>query len=333
MPGSETRIAIVGAGIGGLTCARRLAQAGVSVQVFDKGRGVGGRMSVRRTENGGVFDHGAQYFTVRDERFREQIQRWLKEGVAAEWTGKIVSLSEGTATDTSADTRRYVGAPGMNAIAKYLAADLKVSLQAKVTNVSRDDKLWRLTMEDGLEAGPFDWLILNAPGPQSSELMREYPSIVGKIRPAVIAPCWAVMVSFGRRLDVEWDGAFVEDSPLSWVARNDSKPGRPSSPECWVLHASAEWSIAHLEQSSQGVADELINAFWRANGLSPEEPTYKSAHRWRFALPTEPLEQTYLLDEELHVGVCGDWCGGPRVEGAYLSGLALAEAVHTRRNS
>ena len=66
-------IAVVGAGMAGVVCARTLVQAGHRVTLFEKSRGLGGRMSTRRTEFGG-FDHGAQYFTVRDARFETALR-------------------------------------------------------------------------------------------------------------------------------------------------------------------------------------------------------------------------------------------------------------------
>ncbi len=80
------KFAIIGAGIAGLACADALSSAGHTAELFDKGRGAGGRMSTRRwqTTIGEVTaDHGAQYFTARDPDFIRLVRDWRDMGIAA----------------------------------------------------------------------------------------------------------------------------------------------------------------------------------------------------------------------------------------------------------
>jgi predicted NAD/FAD-dependent oxidoreductase len=110
--------------------------------------------------------------------------------------------------------------------------------------------------------------------------------------------------------------------------RDGSKPGRPGG-ECWVLHAGPGWSREHLEQDKSFVPAPLLDVFAQVTGVLAK-PVHTVAHRWRYALPEEPLTLPYLHDEALGIAACGDWCGGPRVEGAWLSGVALARALLAR---
>jgi renalase len=142
-----------------------------------------------------------------------------------------------------------------------------------------------------------------------------------------IAGCWALLVQFPARIDVDYDGAFVQDSALSWIARNSSKPGRNPDLETWILHASGDWTQCHLEEPPDAIEERLMDACWDATGVGAMPPSYVIPHRWRYALPTEPLPDRYLFDGDFQIGACGDWCSGPRVEGAFLSGAALAGRV------
>jgi len=136
-----------------------------------------------------------------------------------------------------------------------------------------------------------------------------------------------LLVRFPARIDVNYDGAFVQDSPLSWVARNSSKPGRHPDTETWILHASGDWTQRHLEEPPETIRERLLDAFWDATGVAAVPPGYVVAHRWRYALPTEPLPDRCLFDGVLKIGAFGDWCAGPRIEGAFLSGAAMAGTV------
>lgn len=250
MTSSDQSVAFVGAGIGGLSCARQLHAAGYRVRIFDKARGVGGRTAVRRTEQGAVFDRGAQYFTVRDVAMAEWVEHWKTAGVVAPWEGRVGSLSAGHWTPTKSATTRYVGVPGMSAMAKHLAADLDVVLQALVTKVARDGQGWRLIGEQGVDLGVFDVLILNAPVSQSAALISEYPEFAERIRTAEIAPCWAVMLAFEERLNVPWDAAFVDDSIPKWRTSNSESI---VSAAC-ANHLATPMSLFHRSKDGRGLS-------------------------------------------------------------------------------
>ena len=142
-----------------------------------------------------------------------------------------------------------------------------------------------------------------------------------------MAGCWAVLTAFHQPLGAAFDGGYITDSPLSWAARDSSKPGRDAEPETWTLHASPEWSEENLELEPVQVVQTLLSGFFAAAGIDEAAPRESWAHRWRFALPPEPLEDRFLFDEKLGIGACGDWCAGPRVEGAWLSGRAIAKKI------
>jgi len=319
-------VAVVGAGLSGLTCARELADPALEVRVFDKARGPGGRMSTRRA--GDLrFDHGAQYFTVRDARFATAVDSWRRQGIVAPWTGRIAVVDGGTVSCDTRQVPRYVGVPGMSAVCRHLAQDLHVSYDNRIESLEREGDIWALKGADGVDLGRFDAVVVSAPAPQTAALLRTCaPGLAASAAAVEMAPCWAAMVTFPETLDLGFDGAFVHDSAVSWVARNASKPERPSH-ESWVVHGSSEWSTAHLEMEPDRAAEILVREFGAAVGLGRVGPTHLTAHRWRFALPRSPLPEACLFDENLGLAACGDWCGGPRVEGAFLSGLAAADCI------
>lgn len=344
------RVAMIGAGLGGLVCAEALQQFGWEVQIFEKSRGVGGRMATRRVDGenevgDAAFDHGAQYFTARDDTFRSAVQSWRSLGLCEVWNGRIEAYSHREAAPQDAAARmgslhagskssqgkpkqRWVATPTMTAIAKHLSANLPPIVHERVVSVE-SSAAWTVQTVNG-DYGGFDILLSNAPAPQSAELLEDTP-LAEACRQAKVAPCWALMAAFAAPLPTEYDGLFVNEHPtLAWLARNSSKPQRPSG-ECWVIHANSDWSVTHEWEASETVAATMWSAFAEVvqatTGSPPPPSAHLAAHRWRFALPTEPLEPRCLWDASWQLGACGDWCGGPRVEGAFLSGQALAAAV------
>jgi len=321
------RVAVIGAGISGLTCARTLTDHGVAVTVFEKSRGVGGRMATRRAEGGLTFDHGAQYFTVGDEQFGRHVRSWQQDGLVQLWDGTIRVLRDGCVEPLKTARSRFVGTPGMTAVCKHLAKGLDVHLKCEVAELRRSGGLWCPVDAEGRVLGTYDVLIVSSPSVQSARLLEPDAKLSGLARQVTVQPCWAVMAVFDSRLPTGFDGAFIHDASLSWAARNSSKPARSGAADCWVLHGSPIWSRNHLEATAEEIMDRLLDDFWAVTGQRPVKPRTALAHRWRYALPVEPLENRCLLGASVGLGACGDWCGGPRVEGAFLSGLAAAERV------
>ena len=97
--------------------------------------------------------------------------------------------------------------------------------------------------------------------------------------------------------------------------------------ECWVLHASPEWSRRHLEIEPGQVQETLLADFARVCSPASLHVVQTRAHLWRFALARTPLTEGHLSDPERSVLACGDWAQGSRVEGAFLSGWSAAEAI------
>jgi predicted NAD/FAD-dependent oxidoreductase len=318
-------VAIVGAGMAGVTAGRLLAERGYPVTIFDKGRGVGGRMSTRR-EGECAFDHGCQFFTVRDERFKLYVEAWQEQGLVSPWRHRMATCDRGDIAVLQDDTVRYVGVPGMNAMVKGMASGLNVQLATRITALRPGDEGWRLVSESGELPDAYDLAIVTAPPDQAAPLLAASPRLQAQAASVRMQPCWAVMAMFEFELDAPFEAAFVKNSPLAWVANGGSKPGRAAH-EAWVLHASPVWSREHVEDPAERVRDALLAAFYEALGIKDVQPSVALAHRWRYAAPENALNTGFLWDEEQGLGAAGDWCLNARVENAFISGLTLAERI------
>lgn len=347
---SVGRVAVVGAGVAGLACARTLLDHGVETVVFDKGRVPGGRLASHRTP-GLEADVGAPYFTVRDERFERFVRSWVDDGVIAPWSGRIRALANGNSTLLETPPmERFVGTPSMSAIARHLGQDVPVRTSHRVDRIERRAARYALsgTTTPGATLGPraeesqvplddfgeFDVLVVCLPSNQVVPLVRDVsPALAGAAARVPSEPC--VTLAFAPDSEVleelGFDGLFVgregdADRVLTWVARESSKPQRRPG-RAWILHAAAEWSRAHLREPSEKLEEALLAELSRLLKVPRFRANETVLRRWAFARSGPRETDSSLFDDDLRIGVGGDWSEGGRVEGAFLSGIALAGRV------
>ncbi|MGB5414453.1 MAG: FAD-dependent oxidoreductase, partial [Polyangiales bacterium] len=269
-----------------------------------------------------------QYFTVRSPELTSRVQRWTTDGVVAPWHARIVALGPDGIDESSRQTQRVVGTPGMNAICRRLAASLDTRFGVQISAIERVRDGWAVLDQAGATLGTYQVVLCTAPAPQTEKLLRGVaPAIAERAATVRMQPCWSVLIAFTDPVRVDFDGAFVNSGPLSWVARTSAKPARETSPDRWVLHAGPSWSAEHLEDDADRVIEALVPAFFDAIGAPSSKPGWSKGHRWRYALAENPLEDGCIYDASLGIGACGDWANGNRIEGAFLSGLRLAEEV------
>ncbi len=319
------RVAVVGAGLSGAIVARILSDQGLEVTVFDKSRGMGGRMATRRNDHGS-FDHGAQYFTARDPRFRQYVKSWKEQQLVAKWEGPIAVYDSPGQCRWASSIDRFVGVPGMNAIARQLLSGIDVRQEMPIASIQKTKDQWELGRDDGSRCDRFDRIVLTAPAAQSAIIVRDIPEMVRQLESVDTAPCWCVMLTFSEPMVESWVGAFINVGPIRWIARNSTKPGRGPEQNV-VVHASPEWSKENLECKPTEIGDLLYHELEKVLALSLPTPLFAEAHRWRYSIPTKILPDRYVSNLDQTVFACGDWAGGPKVEGAFLSGSAVVGRI------
>jgi len=343
---NTSHIAIIGVGMAGVTCARTLRQAGHTVTLFEKSRGLGGRMSTRASAFGS-FDHGTQYFTLRDPRFELAIG--TSPGVCKPWSANAVRVLDPNGRVIEAalpgGERHWVATPGMNGLVKAWAAPLMedghVMLQTRVTQIMADPlrkKGWQLQTEseDGgqhIYAG-FDKVILAIPSAQAATLLQAsgLSALADPLHGVRVDPCWTLMLAYPQAVQPglitigpQWNAARSTHHRIAWMARESSKPGRERI-ERWTVQASAPWSAEHIHDAPERVKGKLIKAFAEITGIRVT-PAHAEVHRWLYAKTAQALGQSHLWFKEQGIGLCGDWCLGHRAEDAFVSGLELALSV------
>ena len=314
-------IAIVGAGMAGCYLAQRLGQR-ARATVFEKSRGPAGRLSTRR---GGhfTFDHGAQFFTARTQQFLEFLKPYLSSGLVQGWKPKLVTLGGPKAYQRQWFEPHFVAVPQMTSWLKEMAASLDVRTEHTITASRQQEQQWLLQDEAGSWHGPFDWVISTAPAAQTAVL---FPALAEPLAGVQMAPCFAWLLGFPSppRCRESWDAAVVQNSPLSWLAWNQSRPGRDPA-AALVVHSSNEWARDNLDREQAEVEARLAEALQSCAGIDAGQAVFRQLHRWRYASTTVDLGQPFLADTRLALAAAGDWCLKGRLEGAFLSAYQLAE--------
>ncbi len=338
-------VLVVGAGLAGLAAARDLSNAGRSVLVLEKSRGVGGRAATKRLDlnPGGIIraDHGAQFFTARSERFQTLIVQLCELGIVREWTRGFPKLGANALEQRSPGNPRYVCPPGMSSLGKAIQggreneAPVNVEYSATVVAIEQTSHGWTAVREDGQERHGRT-LVINAPAQQAQKLLEAHlnQDRLEALSAVRSDPCWAVIAALETRPNPGWSGLEIDDPTLAWAALDHTKRDA-ESPPVLVLHATSAWSLEHLEQTPETVLEPLLETAqsllgdWVGNRLAAV------AHRWRYALPTVTYPGAFLAQESLVA--CGDWCapagsptgrGSPRIETAIESGWASAKYLN-----
>lgn len=307
------RVAIIGAGMAGITTAHILNENGFSLTVFEKSRGIGGRLATRREQNGFRFDHGAQFITARAGAFKAFTAEAVSQKTLKSW-------KPGERTDW------FVGTPSMNAFLKPHSEHLDIRLESTVTEIKRHYNKWQLSLEDASQEEPFDLVISTIPAPQAKALIPSEVGLTEILRHVGIMPCWTLMVAFETSFEPGFEAQRFLDNDIAWLSHDGSRPDRTTQ-NCWTVHASPAWSEEHLEADPAEVVNALIEKLEALTAASLPKIAHKKAHRWRYAQTDTPLGQPYLSNSDQTLFIGGDWCLGARVECAYESGSAIAQAV------
>ena len=305
---------VIGAGIAGLLLARALAAVGVNVVGIEKSRGFGGRMATKRVGEAS-FDSGAQFFTVREPDFAAVVAGWQQQGWVNNWP--------------ASPHRRWVGRPSMTAVPRALAEGLTILREHKVTAARRTAQgHWEMEIENQplLHA---ERVLFTCPVPQAlAVLAAGGVSLPESVAPGLEAisyhPCLALLVVLAGPSAVPADGVALTEGPVRWLADNVKKGLTQNVPAAVTIHASAEFSADNYGRAEAEIAALLLPQVERWLGAAVVSTTL---HRWKFSEPKATPPKRCVWLPELGLGFAGDGFGGPKIEGAAMSALALAQVV------
>ena len=320
------KIAIIGAGISAITIARNLKDI-ANVSLFEKSRGVGGRMALRRF-GPYEFDHGAQFFTAKSENFKNFLAPLIKKNVIQQWDARFAEFKNNKIlrrVTWDSEYPHYVGVPGMNAIPMYLSKELDIKLNVKVNKIIRNTANgWELFDDDLNNLGQYDWVISTAPAIQSAEILPECFKHRNNLLDKKMVGCFSLMLGFTKALPLLWDAALISDADISWVSINSSKPSRAKS-FSMLVHSTNAWAEKHLADDYQNVISYLTKETSKIIGHDASQADHIDLHAWRYANIGKQTKSDLLIDYDNRLGACGDWLSHGRIESAFEAGFKIAK--------
>lgn len=323
----KKRIAIIGAGISGLTCAQNLKHH-ADVVVFEKARGVGGRMSTRYADPF-YFDHGTQFFTARTKAFQHFIAPLIDDGIITPWEGKIITFKQGAkTTDRLWFEPHYVAYPNMNSLCKKMAQELAVELNTEVAPMAeKHSDGWHLSTKDGITLGVFDWVISTAPPPQTLALFHAALPDNLPLHTARMQGCYSLMIGFSKPWDKQWIAAKVHDNPIKWISINSSKPGRSKNVTAIVAHSRNNWADQHMDDNMDEAQKFLLGQFEAVSGIDCSAVDYISTHRWKYAIVEKSEKSGFYFDSNQGIAATSDWASTSQIEEVWLNAVGLANDI------
>jgi hypothetical protein len=334
------KIAVIGAGVAGLTAGRVLAESGHEIVVFEKSRGYGGRLATRYVgaDNATKVDHGLPYIEVSSPDIEPLINELVDSGVLAPWRGPFIHLDEkGEETTVKPNKKRYIAPKGMNQVGKKLARMVDVRTETKVSGVTHigedrsKKRSWMLNFPTGATEN-FDAVIIATPSKQAYAILNttidevQTLKLLREVDDVEYAPSFSFMVGYDSVDIPEWAMMTCDNEVIESITNEASKRGKDS--ECsFVVHTTSEFANKFKDSDSEEVEEIILDELSRILGGWSALPEWKQLHFWRYSKAVNPLPYPFMevVGNDAPIALVGSYMNGDSVESAYLSGLAIGK--------
>ncbi len=323
-------IAIIGAGLAGGTLAQRLHQQGYTVTLFEKSRGVGGRLSSCRLPSGEA-DLGAPTLTELLSQHSPQNSAytdWLvDQGSVEPWLASLSDFNDATHQEKYTETL-LVHEQKQSRLIRTLIKGCTLHTSTRIKHLVPEKQGCSLIDNQGKALGSFSRVIVTAPAPQAVELLNKVPQFSKIAAQIKTYPTWVSIICLETPTAIDTDIFCGSHPTFARIIRDTSKPNHQSgdNTEAWYLEANRDWSTAHQSAAIESVSAQLLSEF-KLVVKKPIKHSFQRTHRWLYAGHGTVHSEPFLLCDKTGIGACGDWLGATGLEGAWQSGDALANAI------
>jgi predicted NAD/FAD-dependent oxidoreductase len=289
-------IAIIGAGVAGVSAARALREKGRDVHVFDENPSIGGRLISPSLFGELTIDTGAQFFQARSDVFKAEIERLEKVGVVKAWNPRLGVIKDQTIEPFGLPEKLYVGVPHMASVFREWGNGLSVIFGEKILGLEKNKENAWLLKSQRTTHGPFSWVIFACPPERVLELLPRGCNFKREVMQVKMTACWSVVLDIRSSTQIPFDASYIKKSDMTLILRYGSKPDRPQDPQLWVVHMSNPWSFDHARTPKEDVCDSVAMQFRNLPFLRNAERLRADAVLWKDASPVKTLKQPCLID-------------------------------------
>ena len=326
-------IAVVGAGMSGISLAIMLKKA-FKIIIFEKSSKTGGRLATKERKPFN-FDHGTQYFKVNNSEFKKFLNPLLTRSIIKPWVFRYIEVGNNVIKNKNVKEyeKCFVGVPKMNSITDFLSKELDIRLNTKIVKVRKNGKKWMIYDSNNNSYGTYDWIVFTTPAVQTCEIIPNNFAFFSLINSLKMKGCYSLLLGFHKKIKLAYDAAFYHNNDISWLAKNNSKPGRQKNISL-VINSSYEYAEKKKNVPKKFILNDLLK---KSCKLLKQKliPDIKILHKWNFVESEKYPSENFFLDLNQNLAVCGDWCINSRVEGAFLSAKCLSDKIRKihERNS
>ena len=320
-------VAVIGAGITGITLAN-LLQKKVNLTVFEKSRGVGGRMATRRAEPY-QFNHGAQYFKIENKEFKNFLQPLIQNKIIKHLEANHIEILNKEVIKRTKTYNKiyYTPVSKMNSVVKYLINNnFFIKLLCKIDKTIKENDKWFIIDSDNVSYGPYDWLFITIPPNQALEILYNNFKFLDIIKKIKMRSCYSLMLGFDKIKEFDFDTALFLDEDVQWLSIR-KKIIENKKYYNLLINSSYDFAEKNVNSSKDKISDYLIKQVSEIVKYELNNYEHKALHFWKYAMSEKNNNLGSLLDEDLKVIVCGDWCMNGKVEGGFLSAKDAAKKL------
>ena len=317
---------VIGSGISGATIANLLNKK-FQVNLYDKGRGPGGRASFKRVKGQIGFDHGTQYFSPKSIEFKKFTNRLIKIKILKKWSGNHIFLN--SKKKENKKHIKIIGKKGNNDICKFLLKKVKCFYQSEVKKIYYKNKLWFLLFTDG-KIRTYKVVILTCPFPQLKKLSEKFINDTFIKRKLKMDANITVMIAIKK--NKKSPSSFLFDDPvLGWAGNENTKKRFKSKYDLWTLQSTFKWANKNIDKNKKNLKKNskiLIDKFFKLTKIKKTKVIYSINHGWKYSSNSKPLKIRSYWDPQKKIGVCADWFIGPRLESGWISAHDLFKKIN-----